>query len=55
MNIRYSDYTDGNKNMEPIAPLGKGDRRTNLHNQISQALAKACCETPMFNLAVESQ
>jgi len=38
MNIRYSDYTDGNKNMEPIAPLGKGDRRTNLHNQISQAL-----------------
>ncbi len=40
MNIRYSDYTDGNKNMEPIAPLGKGDRRTNLHNQISQALAR---------------
>ena len=27
MNIRCSDYTDGNKNknMEPIAPLGKGD------------------------------
>jgi len=23
MNIRYSDYTDGDKNMERIAPLGK--------------------------------
>jgi hypothetical protein len=30
--------SDGDKNMEPIAPLGKVDRRTNLQHQISQAL-----------------
>jgi len=41
LNIGFSDYRDGRRHMRPIPPLGIGGKRTNLHNEISNALAQA--------------